>query len=71
MYVDIPTAAEFRALAERRADACVSIYLPTTPLTQNTDASRIELRNLSRDATQQLRRSAFDKRRLSTLEQEL
>ena len=71
MYVDIPTAAEFRALAERRADACVSIYLPTTPLTQNTDASRIELRNLSRDATQQLRRSAFDKRRLSALEQEL
>ena len=71
MHADIPTVAEFRTLAERRADACVSIYLPTTPLTQNTDASRIELRNLSKEAAQQLRASAFDKKRLSALEQEL
>jgi hypothetical protein len=30
LYVDIPTQPEIRALFEARADACVSIYLPTT-----------------------------------------
>ena len=68
LYVDIPTAAEFKALAERRADACVSIYIPTTPITQGTDASRIELKNSIREATRQLREADFDKRRLAALE---
>jgi Bacterial archaeo-eukaryotic release factor family 11 len=71
LYVDIPTTSEFRALAEWRADACVSIYVPTTPLTQGTDASRIELRNLSREAARQLRETNFDKKRASALEQQV
>ena len=45
LYVDIPTLPEFRALAARRADACVSLYLPTTPVSQETAASRIELKS--------------------------
>jgi hypothetical protein len=54
LYVDIPTVPEFRALASTRADACVSIYLPTTPVTQDTAASRIELKNLTKSALAQL-----------------
>jgi Bacterial archaeo-eukaryotic release factor family 11 len=69
LYVDIPTAAEFRTLAERRADTCVSIYIPTTPITQGTDASRIELKNSIREAARQLREADFDKRRLAALEE--
>lgn len=71
LYVDIPTRAEFAALAAVRSDACVSIYLRTTPVTQETDPSRIELGNLAREAQQQLEEARLDKRRLATLLEEL
>ena len=34
LYVDIPTPADLKALRSHRDDMCVSIYLPTTPVTQ-------------------------------------
>lgn len=71
LYVDIPTLPEFRALIEKRADACVSIFLGTTPQTQHVNASRIEFGNLSKAALQQLIAIGFDKRRLALLEGEL
>jgi hypothetical protein len=71
LYVDIPTQSEFKALAERRADACVSMYIPTTPITLNIDASRIALRNLSRDASLQMQEGNLDKRRIRTFEQQI
>jgi hypothetical protein len=37
-----------------RADACVSIYLDTTPLTQDAGSARVELGNLARTAREQL-----------------
>ncbi len=67
LYVDIPTRPEFRSLHGVRADASVSIYLETTPLTQESDASRIELGNLARQAHEQLAAVGFDKRRLASL----
>jgi hypothetical protein len=67
LYVDIPTRPEFKALNDARADACVSIYLKTTPVTQATDASRIELGNLARQAREQLEAVGFDRRRLASL----
>lgn len=71
LYVDIPTLPEFRALAATRADACVSIYLPTTPLTQQTASSRIALKNLTRTALGQLEAIGFDKRRLASIADQL
>lgn len=71
LYVDIPTRSEFASLAGERSDACVSIYLKTTPLTQEVAASRIELGNLLREAQGQLEEANFDKRRLSLLRDEL
>jgi len=70
LYVDIPTRSEFSALNEVRSDACVSIYLRTTPLTQDIDASRIELGNLARQAREQLVAVGLDKRRLAPLMEE-
>lgn len=67
LYVDIPTRPEFKALNDVRADACVSIYLKTTPMTQASDASRIELGNLAKQAREQLETVGFDKRRLASL----
>ena len=71
LYVDIPTLPEFRALATMRADACVSIYLPTTPVTQETASSRIELKNLTKQALGQLEAASFDKRRLASIAEQL
>lgn len=71
LHVDIPTRPEIRALIETRADACVSIYLPTTPETQHVGASRIALGNLSRKAVAQLEAAGLDKRRRAALEAEL
>lgn len=68
LHVDIPTLPEMRALMAARADACVSIFLATTPQTQHVNASRIEFGNLSRLAKRQLEEAGFDKRRLAHLD---
>jgi hypothetical protein len=67
LHVDIPTLPEFKALIETRADACVSIYVETTPLTQHVAASRTALGNLARDALAQLDAAGLDRRRRSAL----
>ncbi len=71
LYVDIPTLPEIRALFEARADACVSICLPTTPETQNVTLSRISFGNLTRTALERLDAAGFDKRRRAALEENL
>lgn len=71
LHVDIPTRPELRALIGTRADACVSIYVPTTPQTQHVEGSRIALGNLTRTALEQLDAAGFDKRRRALLEAEL
>lgn len=71
LHVDVPSAPEMRALIEVRADAAVSIYLPTTPHGQHSDASRIELGNLMKEAMAQLEAAGFDKRRSAAIEEQL
>ncbi len=71
LYVDIPTQPEIRALIEARADACVSIYLPTTPETEHVTLSRISFGNHTRTALEQLDAAGFDKRRRALLEEKL
>lgn len=60
---------EFRLLAARRADACLSIYLATTPLSQESGAARIALGNMLREAAGQL--EGLDKRRMALLEEHI
>jgi hypothetical protein len=67
LYLDIPSSDQFKSLTQIRADACVSLYLPTTPLSQESQASRIELRNLFDAAASQLNEANFDKRRFAAL----
>ncbi|WP_037496969.1 baeRF11 domain-containing protein [Solirubrobacter soli] len=54
MHIDIPSPAQLGALLDERADACVSIYLSTSPLPQDAEAARIEYRNLGGEALRQL-----------------
>lgn len=71
LYVDIPTLPELKALISTRADACISIYVSTTPQTQQVSASRIAYGNLVKTAIEQLESGEFDKRRRIRLEAEL
>jgi hypothetical protein len=71
LYVDVPVDAEIALLARHRDDICVSLYLPTTPLTQDTGGDRIALKNLSAEAVRQLSAAGADKRRVGALAEHL
>jgi hypothetical protein len=67
LYVDIPTLPEFKALATVRGDACVSIYLPTTPLPQDAAVSRAQLKTFGKAALDQLDEAGCDKRQQASI----
>ena len=69
LYVDLPTRNEILQLSRRRADACISIYLSTSPHSQASDASRTELSQLYKSGRQQLEEAGLDKRRLADLDE--
>ena len=69
LHVDIPTLPELRTLAATRGDICVSIFLPTTPLTQDTAADRITLKNLTQRVVGELSEKSFDKRRVAAFQE--
>lgn len=69
-YIDMPSAAEIGDLNLVRSEACVSIYLPTTPLSRETEASRINLGNLIKKAIGQLEVKGFEKRSILPLQEQ-
>lgn len=71
LYVDLPTNTEIAALASDHGDIRVSIFLPTTPLTQDAQADRIALKNLAKEAARQLHEARADKRRSDDLAEHL
>src|SRR4051794_37630301 len=68
LHIDIPTQAQVATLLDERAPACVSIFLPTSPLPQHADAARIEFKNLSAEAVRQLDGRADVAEQLENLE---
>jgi hypothetical protein len=62
LHTDIPTHAELERLLATRDSACVSIYLPTTPITPDADAGRIELKNLAASAAEEMPAAGADRR---------
>jgi hypothetical protein len=69
--VDMPTREEILALAAERSDACVSIYVETTPLTQDVGGSVTALKNAFDAALGQLSAAGLDKRRVRPLEERM
>src|SRR5262245_60851946 len=57
LHTDIPTRSELERLLTARAEPCVSISLAPTPIPQETQATRIALKNMTSDATGQLERA--------------
>jgi hypothetical protein len=54
LHLDIPTDEQLTALLGAREPGSVSAYLPTSPLPQDAEAARIELKNLAAEAERQL-----------------
>jgi hypothetical protein len=70
LRVDIPTLAEFKAIAAAKGDACVSLYVPTSPLTDQAQANRIAFKDLAKNAISQLKEAGVDKHRIEPLEEQ-
>ncbi|WP_349904407.1 baeRF11 domain-containing protein [Parafrigoribacterium humi] len=71
LYVDIPTSSDLVALSERRDAQCVSLYLPTSPIRGEAEASRIELKNLTREAITVLREQGGSAEQIEAIEEHL
>ena len=71
LHLDLPTPDELNALANYRSDLVVSIALPTTPMSMETDSDRIQLKNLAAEALAQMEAVGADKRRVWPLIEEL
>ncbi len=69
LHIDVPSRADVEALFQARATICVSIYLPTSPLTQEAEGYRITLKNLASEALAQL--ADHDKRAVWPVEEAL
>lgn len=69
LHIDLPSRAEIEKLAAHRGTPSVSIYLPTTPLSQEAKDDRIVLKNLLREATEQIQAADIAKRTLWPIEQ--
>jgi hypothetical protein len=67
LHVDIPTQSELLALAVERAPASVSIYLPTTSVSGEISGDRIALKNLAKEAVDQLEAAGHDKREIAEI----
>lgn len=54
MYVNLPTAAELEHLLGVQDTDCVSVYVPTTPGTDDVDSARIAWKNQAAEAIAEL-----------------
>lgn len=68
LHIDLPSRIEIEQLAAYRGAPAVTLYLRTTPLTQEAQADRIELKNLLKTAVAQLEAAGTEKRRIRPIE---
>jgi hypothetical protein len=71
LYVDIPHRSEIERLYAHRGPASLSLYAPTTPLTQDAQADRIAVKNLARTGLDQLRAADANKRDVAAISEAL
>ncbi|PPL14554.1 baeRF11 domain-containing protein [Microterricola pindariensis] len=70
-HTDIPSRDSILSLATARDPLSVSIYLPTSPLPQESEASRIALRNQVDEAQRQLLAVGADKREVAAITEQI
>ncbi|MEA2995850.1 MAG: hypothetical protein QOG74_1399, partial [Alphaproteobacteria bacterium] len=69
LHIDIPTLAEFKALAAIKSETCVSLYVPTSPSAERARQNRIALEDLAAQAMSQLKEGGTDKRAIAPIEE--
>src|ERR1700736_6059613 len=69
LHIDIPTLAEFKALAQIKGETCVSLYLPTSPLGENARVNRTAFKDFAREALSQLKEAGTDKKKITVFEE--
>lgn len=67
LHTDIPSFGDIENLAAVRGEPCVSIYLPTTPITPENEPARIELRNAVDEAAKQLADAGYARRQIDAI----
>lgn len=68
LYVDTPTEKDITRLNRLEGGLCVSIYQPTTHLTQKIGKARIEFRHSINEAVAQMEAAGHDKRIIGVIE---
>ena len=71
LHTDIPTRSELGSLLEARNPASVSIYLPTSVVTQEARGDRIELKTLASEAIRQLESAGVERRAVARVREGL
>jgi len=71
LYVDVSTRSDIVQLGRLRADACVSLFVGTTPVTQQMDVPLIAFTNLGKEALRQLEAIGFDKHRSAIIAEQM
>lgn len=71
LHTDIPSRADLESLLSTQGPHCVSIYLPTTPITQDAQAERIALKNAIGEAAAGLDAQGAAHRERAALEEQL
>src|SRR3982074_2235228 len=69
LHIDIPTLAEFKALAQIKGETCVSLYLPTSRLGKNAGTNRTAFKDIAREALSQLKEGGADKNKIAVFEE--
>src|ERR1700732_42225 len=69
LHIDIPTLAEFKALAQIKGETCVSLYLPTSHPGTDAKFIRTAFKDLAREALSQLKEAGIDKKKISLFEE--
>jgi hypothetical protein len=71
LHTDIPTRSELEELLAVRDPLSVTIYVPTSPLPQEAEAGRIELKTLTGEAVRELEDVGAEKRALMEMREPL
>src|SRR3981081_1491256 len=69
LHIDIPTLAEFKALAQIKGETCVSLYLPPSPLSGCGRTNRTAFKDIAKEALSQLKEAGTDKKKISVFEE--
>jgi Bacterial archaeo-eukaryotic release factor family 11 len=70
LHTDVPTTGQVDQLMRSNAPACVSIYVPTDPVSDNR-AAAVDLRNLLGDAVRQLDAAGLSGRTIAAVEERI